>query len=66
MFEPLTHRHYDTFELPETPKSPGGLLPGQLTLSFSIDRESNIASVAVPFEPLVKDIVFTRIPVGDS
>jgi hypothetical protein len=66
MFEPLTHRHYDTFELPETPKSPGGLLPGQLTLSFSIDRESNIASVAVPFEPLVKDIVFARIPVGDS
>jgi len=59
MSEPLAHRHYDTFELPEAPESPGGLLPGQLALSFSTDREGNIASVAVPFEPLVKDIVFT-------
>jgi hypothetical protein len=30
-------------------------------VSFSADREGSIASVAVPFEPLVKDIVFTRI-----
>jgi hypothetical protein len=66
MSEPLTHRHYDTFELPETPKSPGGLLSGRLTLSFSADREGNIARVAVPFEPLVKDIAFTRISVDDS
>jgi CubicO group peptidase (beta-lactamase class C family) len=65
MSEPLAHRHYDTFELPEAPKSPGGLLPGQLALSFSNDREGNIASVAVPFEPLVKDIAFTRIAAGD-
>jgi CubicO group peptidase (beta-lactamase class C family) len=65
MSEPLTHRHYDTFELPEAPESPGGLLPGQLTLSFSTDREGNIASVAVPFEPFVKDIAFTRIAAGD-
>jgi hypothetical protein len=28
-------------------------------------REGDIASLAVPFEPLVKDIVFTRIPAGD-
>jgi CubicO group peptidase (beta-lactamase class C family) len=61
MSEPLAHRHYDTFELPEAPESPGGLLPGQLAVSFSTDREGNIASVAVPFEPLVKDIAFTRI-----
>jgi CubicO group peptidase (beta-lactamase class C family) len=61
MSEPLAHRHYDTFELPEAPESPGGPLAGQLALSFSTDREGNIASVAVPFEPLVKDIVFTRI-----
>ena len=66
MFEPLVHRHYDTFELPEAPESPGGLLPGQLTLSFSTDREGNIASVAVPLEPLVKDIAFTRIAAGDD
>jgi hypothetical protein len=60
--ELLAHRHYDTFELPE---APGGLLPDRLTISFSTDREGNIASLAVPFEPLVKDIVFTRIPAGD-
>jgi hypothetical protein len=65
MSEPLAHRHCDTFELPETPESPGSLLPGQLALSFSTDREGNIASVSVPFEPLVKDIVFNRIATGD-
>jgi CubicO group peptidase (beta-lactamase class C family) len=65
MSEPLAHRHYDTFELPEAPESPGGLLPGLLALSFSTDREGNIASVAVPFEPLVKDITFTRFAAGD-
>jgi hypothetical protein len=62
MSEPLAHRHYDTFELPE---APGRLLPDRLTISFSTDREGNIASLAAPFEPLVKDIVFTRIPAGD-
>ena len=63
MSEPLAHRHYDTFELPEAPEP--GLLPGQLAISFSTDREGNIASLAAPFEPLVKDIVFTRIAAGD-
>jgi hypothetical protein len=62
MSESLAHRHYDTFELPE---APGRLLPGRLALSFSTDREGNIASLAVPFEPLVKDIVFTRTAAGD-
>jgi CubicO group peptidase (beta-lactamase class C family) len=61
MSEPLAHRHYDTFELPEAPEAPGGLLPGRLAVSFSTDRDADIASLAVPFEPLVKDIVFTRI-----
>jgi len=65
MSEPLAQRHYDTFELPEAPEAPGGLLPGWLAISFSTDREGNIASLAAPFEPLVKDIVFTRIPAGD-
>ena len=60
--EPLGHRHYDTFELPE---AAGRLLPGRLAISFSTDREGSIASLAAPFEPLVKDIVFTRIPAGD-
>jgi CubicO group peptidase (beta-lactamase class C family) len=62
MSEPLAHRHYDTFELPEAPSRP---LPDRLAISFATDREGNIASLAAPFEPLVKDIVFTRIPAGD-
>jgi CubicO group peptidase (beta-lactamase class C family) len=65
MSEPLAHRHYHTFELPEAPKSPGSLLPGQLPVSFSTDRDGNIASVAIPLEPLVKDIVFSRTAAGD-
>jgi CubicO group peptidase (beta-lactamase class C family) len=65
MAEPLAHRHADTFELPEAPESPGRLLRGHLALTFSTDREGNIASVAVPFEPLVKDIAFTRVVAGD-
>ena len=58
MSEPLAHRHYDTFELPEV--SLDRLLPDRLAISFSTDREGNIASLAAPFEPLVKDIVFAR------
>jgi hypothetical protein len=65
MSEPLAHRHYHTFELPEAPQSPGRLLPGQLAVSFSTDRESNVVSLAVPFEPLVKDIIFRRMADGD-
>jgi CubicO group peptidase (beta-lactamase class C family) len=59
MSEPLAHRHYDTFELPEAPDR---LLPDRLAISFATDHEGNIASLAAPFEPAVKDIVFTRIP----
>jgi hypothetical protein len=62
MSEPLAHRHYDTFELSEAPNR---LLPDRLTISFSIDREGDIASLAAPFEQLVKDIVFTRTAAGD-
>ena len=62
MSEPLAHRHYDTYELPE---APGRLLPDRLVISFSTDCEGNIASLAAPFEPLVKDIVFTRTAAGD-
>ena len=59
--EPLAHRHYDTFELPETPDRP---LLDRLAISFSTDREGNIAGLASPFEPSVKDIVFTRTMAG--
>jgi Domain of unknown function (DUF3471)/Beta-lactamase len=62
MSEALAHRHYDTFELPERPD---GLLLDRLAISFSTDRQGNIATLAAPFEPLVKDVVFTRIPAGD-
>jgi len=65
MSEPLAHRHYDTFELPEAPDRLLSLLGYRLLISFSTDREGNIASLAAPFEPLVKDIVFTRVPAGD-
>lgn len=65
MSEWLVHRHYDTYELPDAPESPGGLLPGRLSLSFSTDREGNIAGLAVPLDPLVKDIAFTRVLTGD-
>ena len=59
---PLAHRHYDTFELP---KDPDRMLPGGLAISFSTDREGNITSLSVPFEPMVNDIVFERAASGD-
>ena len=62
MSEPLARRHYDTFELPE---ALGRLLPSQLAISFFTDREGNIAMLSAPLEPLVEDVVFTRIPAGD-
>jgi hypothetical protein len=49
----------------EGPLAGPRLLPDRLAISFFTDREGNIASLAAPFEPLVKDIVFTRIPAGD-
>jgi hypothetical protein len=65
MAGPLAHRHDDTCELPEAPGSPGGLLPGELTLLLSSDRDANVASLAVPLEPFDKDIAFTRIAAGE-
>jgi hypothetical protein len=65
MSEPLAHRHHDTFELPDAPESPGRLLPSRLAISFCADRDGTIATLAVPFEPLVEDIVFVRMPGGD-
>ncbi len=62
MFAPLAHRHYDTFELPEVPDR---LLPDRLTVSFTTDRDGNVASLAMPFEPMVKPIVFERVASGE-
>jgi hypothetical protein len=41
-------------------------MPSRLSLSFSTGEDGNIASVAVPLEPQVKDIVFTRIAAGHA
>lgn len=59
---PLTHRHYETFE---TPQLPYELNPDRLALSFSTDRDGNVASLSAQFEPMVADIVFMRAPGGD-
>jgi CubicO group peptidase (beta-lactamase class C family) len=60
---PLVHRHYDVFEVPE---NPGTLSPDLLTISFGYDREGNIDRLTAPFEPLVSDIVFRRLPDGEA
>ncbi len=62
MSSPLTHRHYDTFELP---KGLERLLPNGLAMTFATDREGNVTSLSVPFEPMVKDIMFERVASGD-
>jgi hypothetical protein len=60
MSDTLAHR---PFELPENPERFLNALG--YPMSFSTDREGNIATLAVPFEGLVKDIVFTRVAAGD-
>ena len=59
---PLSHRHYDSFELPRLYAE---LNPDHLVISFATDRDGHIASLSAQFEPLVADIVFTRAPDGD-
>jgi CubicO group peptidase (beta-lactamase class C family) len=62
MFAAMTHRHYETFELPEAPDR---LLPDRLPITFLTDREGNIVRLSAPLEPMVKDIVFVRLAAGD-
>jgi CubicO group peptidase (beta-lactamase class C family) len=62
MASSLTHRHYDTFELPEVPDR---LHPNRLAITFGVDRDGNIPSLSAPFEPAVKDIVFNRLAAGE-
>jgi CubicO group peptidase (beta-lactamase class C family) len=59
----LTHRHYDVFEVPEDPMA---FSPDLLAITFLYDREGDINRLSAPFEPLVADIVFTRVPSGDA
>jgi CubicO group peptidase (beta-lactamase class C family) len=58
----LTHRHYETFE---TPRLPYELNPDGLAISFTTDRDGNVASLSAQLEPMVADIVFMRVPGGD-
>jgi hypothetical protein len=58
----LSHRHYDTFEVPRIPYE---LNPDRLAITFTTDRDGNIASLSAQLEPMVADIVFRRAPAGD-
>ncbi|MBY0321993.1 MAG: serine hydrolase [Reyranella sp.] len=62
MSAPLSHRHYDTFELPRVPFD---LNPDRLAISFTTDRDGNIASLSAQLETMVPDIVFKRAPAGE-
>ncbi len=59
---PLAHRHYETFEVPRVPYE---LNPDRLAISFTTDRDGNVASLSAQLEPMVADIVFVRVPSGD-
>jgi len=58
----LEHRHYDSFQLPYVF---GDLNPDDLVITFSTDRDGNIASLSAQLEPLVPDIVFKRAASGE-
>ncbi len=53
---PLTHCHYDVFEGEYEP------LEMKLKAVFTADQDGSIASLSLPLEPLVKPIVFARLP----
>jgi CubicO group peptidase (beta-lactamase class C family) len=56
--KPLTHYHYDSFQIPEDPLDPFE----KLKVAFLTDLNGDISSVSIPLQPDVKDIVFTRMP----
>ena len=53
---PTAHYHYDTFELTHT------TWDTRYKATFATDARGDIVSVALPLEPTVGDIVFTRMP----
>jgi hypothetical protein len=55
---PLDHCHYDSFEMA------GDAFETRMTVSFFTDVQGRIASLAIPFEPAVAPIRFTRTPPG--
>ena len=53
----LKHYHYDLFEVDD----PSEIVPLSGILTFRMDQKGDIDRIAVPFEPSVKDIEFTRV-----
>jgi hypothetical protein len=58
----LAHLHYDSFQLPYVF---GDLNPDDLVVTFTTDRDGNIASLSAQLEVLVSDIVFKRAASGE-
>ncbi|MFH1573696.1 MAG: serine hydrolase, partial [Acidobacteriota bacterium] len=56
----LAHHHYDVFELTR-PNS-----EEDWKASFRLGKDGKITAVAIPFEPAVDDIVFTRVEPGEE
>jgi CubicO group peptidase (beta-lactamase class C family) len=54
----MKHFHYDVFEVPYDPQDPFS----EQKLEFFSDLNGDISSLAMPLEPSVKNIVFTRMP----
>jgi hypothetical protein len=48
------------------PENAVPLTPELLPITFAYDREGNIDRLSAPFERLVADIVFRRLPGGDA
>jgi len=57
---PLEHFHYDIFAVPADLAGPLGTFSGR-RVTFLYNKKGEIDRVAVPLEPAVEDIVFTRV-----
>ena len=55
---PLEHYHYDQFQVPADPLDPFQ----KSKVVFFTGMDGDIASLSMPLQPDVKDIVFTRLP----
>jgi CubicO group peptidase (beta-lactamase class C family) len=53
---PLKHYHYDTFELTYE------RFEFTAKVTFAADHRGEIAQIAAPLEPTVRDIIFARVP----
>jgi CubicO group peptidase (beta-lactamase class C family) len=56
--EPLSHLHYDVFQVPDAPFDE----LARMKVLFLSDANGDISSLSMPLETSVKDIVFTRLP----